>query len=270
MANNCKILISYKEKHKILKSDILTPIQTGRAIADEIFEDMIGDDTGENISLKNNLYSELSAIYWVWKNYGEVGNPEYIGHMQYRRHFILNEKFKNTTKTSDKDLLGYSTKVIHAITNSYIEDIGLDDITITNTLKDIDIIVVKKANMKYLGCKNAKEDFLKNVPSARYTDYDLLINTVKKMYPEYINAIDELDNLPYRYFYHMFIMKKELFFEYMNFMFDILFTIEPQLDSSGRGSRGGRVLGYLGEFLLSLFIFKNTVKIKKSRNFMHH
>ena len=34
-----KILVTYKNKHKVLKSDIITPIQTGRAIADEIFEE---------------------------------------------------------------------------------------------------------------------------------------------------------------------------------------------------------------------------------------
>ena len=50
-----KIFISYKDRHKILKSDILTPIQTGRAISDEIFEDMIGDDTGDNISAENDI-----------------------------------------------------------------------------------------------------------------------------------------------------------------------------------------------------------------------
>lgn len=45
-----KIFVTYKDKHKIIETDIIKPIQTGRAIADEAFEGMIGDDTGENIS----------------------------------------------------------------------------------------------------------------------------------------------------------------------------------------------------------------------------
>ena len=88
---NVKVLITYKEKHKLFKSDILMPIQTGRAIADEIFEDMIGDDTGDNISERNHKYNELSAQYWAWKNYDKLGNPEYIGFMHYRRHFIFDD-----------------------------------------------------------------------------------------------------------------------------------------------------------------------------------
>lgn len=48
-----KIFISYKNKKNILSNNILTPIQTGRSIADEVFEEMIGDDTGDNISKDN-------------------------------------------------------------------------------------------------------------------------------------------------------------------------------------------------------------------------
>ena len=58
-----KIFISYKDKHPIIKSEILQPIQTGRAIADEEFEGMIGDNTGDNISKDNPRYNELSAQY---------------------------------------------------------------------------------------------------------------------------------------------------------------------------------------------------------------
>ena len=57
-----KILVTYKDRHKIIASDIFTPIQTGRAIADEVFGEMIGDDTGEHISNKNPYFCEMSAI----------------------------------------------------------------------------------------------------------------------------------------------------------------------------------------------------------------
>ena len=39
---------------------------------------MIGDDTGDNISDKNREYCELTGIYWIWKNYDKLGNPDYI------------------------------------------------------------------------------------------------------------------------------------------------------------------------------------------------
>lgn len=52
---------------------------------------MIGDDTGDNISALNDSYNEMTALYWAWKNYDKLGNPDYIGLMHYRRHFVLNE-----------------------------------------------------------------------------------------------------------------------------------------------------------------------------------
>ena len=41
-----RIYVSYKKRHTLIKNEIVTPIQTGRAISDEIFSEMAGDDTG--------------------------------------------------------------------------------------------------------------------------------------------------------------------------------------------------------------------------------
>ena len=94
--NDVKIFIAYHKDAQRIKSDILTPIHVGHAIAPEIvknqLQDMIGDDTGDNISYKNLNYCELTALYWAWKNC----DADYIGFMHYRRHlsFNLNTKFK--------------------------------------------------------------------------------------------------------------------------------------------------------------------------------
>lgn len=47
----------------VLKSDILTPIQTGCANTERLFDGMLHDDDGENISAENPKYNELSAQY---------------------------------------------------------------------------------------------------------------------------------------------------------------------------------------------------------------
>lgn len=62
------------------------PIHVGRAISPYINQmaDMLGDDTGENISAKNPSYCEMTAHYWIWKN---VCDTEYIGVCHYRRFF---------------------------------------------------------------------------------------------------------------------------------------------------------------------------------------
>jgi len=98
-----KILVAYHKKSPLFKNDIVIPIHAGRAVAkvkskdgvisDQDFEwlmkNMIGDDTGENISELNRDLNEWTVLYWAWKNYDKLGNPDYIGLCHYRRFFEL-------------------------------------------------------------------------------------------------------------------------------------------------------------------------------------
>ena len=102
MESTIKILLSYHKKDHLFKDEILTPIHAGRAnrepLSDEaseetkwLYENMDGDNTGDNISEKNPLYNEMTTVYWAYKNYASLDNPDYIGFMHYRRHFIFDE-----------------------------------------------------------------------------------------------------------------------------------------------------------------------------------
>ena len=101
--NILKILIAYHKPSFLLKNDIYLPIHVGRSIAMHntkdgtisqkdykwLIKNLIGDNTGNNISNKNREWCELTGIYWAWKNYGKIGNPNYIGFMHYRRFFLF-------------------------------------------------------------------------------------------------------------------------------------------------------------------------------------
>lgn len=65
------------------------PIQAGAALTDKRTAEL-NDHDGfpESISDRNHRYSELSAIYYIWKN---VKTP-YIGISHYRRRFILSDR----------------------------------------------------------------------------------------------------------------------------------------------------------------------------------
>ncbi|EOH7902799.1 DUF4422 domain-containing protein, partial [Campylobacter coli] len=107
-----KILIGYHKPAVLFKDEILTPIHLGRALATQaskdgemskedfewMCENMIGDDTGDNISYLNRYFAEFSGLYWAWKNYSRLSNPDYIGFMHYRRHFIFDEKLQKPNK----------------------------------------------------------------------------------------------------------------------------------------------------------------------------
>ena len=57
----------YKVRTEYSFPDYYIPIQVGAALTDKRVAD-ITDDTGDNISLLNVNYSELTGLYWVWKN----------------------------------------------------------------------------------------------------------------------------------------------------------------------------------------------------------
>jgi len=52
----------------------------------------------------------------------------------------------------------------------------------------------------------------------------------------------------------MFIMKKDLFFRYNEFLFPILFELERRIDTSMYGYNYGRILGSFSEHLMNIFI----------------
>lgn len=61
-------------------------IQVGAALTGQRLEPgILTDDTGENISVKNRQFCELTGLYWIWKHAGE----DVIGLSHYRRHFLL-------------------------------------------------------------------------------------------------------------------------------------------------------------------------------------
>lgn len=86
-----KMYMAKYHKDPFLKGDYkipywIQPIQVGAALTDNRIE-KLQDNTGDNISYKNQNYSELTAMYWVWKN----RNEEYQGICHYRRMLILDD-----------------------------------------------------------------------------------------------------------------------------------------------------------------------------------
>lgn len=256
-----RILISYREDHARIESEVLRPIQTGCAGAAELFDGMLRDDDGENISAENDKYCELSAQYWAWKNYDKLGDPEYIGFMHYRRHFM----FDGWQREPDCVWLpGSSMYLVPHITPDYLEHIA--DHYIEEALADCDCIVLKPYDLTHLDQPNVRTQYAR-LPKQDGVIFDRFIAATRRMYPEYATAIDKLEHGSVQYLCNMFIMRKEQFFEYSEFCFNILREVDRLTDSSRMCAAGKRFLGYIGEFCLTLYIFylqeRGEVRIKE-------
>ena len=87
-----KIYTLTHKKFNVPPDTLYVPLQVGSEEKEDL--GYLCDNTGENISALNCYYSELTGLYWIWKNDHET---EYVGTCHYRR-FLLNEQEKIFTK----------------------------------------------------------------------------------------------------------------------------------------------------------------------------
>lgn len=77
-------------------------LQVGAALTDRrIYEGVITDCKGDNISDRNRQFCELTGLYWIWKHARE----DYVGLVHYRRHFILPEDWVRRMEDNDLDVI---------------------------------------------------------------------------------------------------------------------------------------------------------------------
>lgn len=221
MKSKISILVcAHKEDSNTRNSGIYKAIHGGKALKPELDLGFQGDNEGDNISEKNPFWSELTVLYWGWKN---LKNIEYCGLNHYRRYFDLDINENNIDKIID----GY------------------------------DMIVVKSPLM-YSNHERAKN--LMHITSIE--DYYIFADTFLYMYPEYKKEfIEYFYNSRKSYPFQMFIAKKEIYDDYCNFMFPVLFEIEKRIKPHGY-TRQKRTIGYMGEWFLGLYIYCKKLKVK--------
>lgn len=179
------------------------------------------DNVGENISYKNEFYCELTALYAIWKN---MKNDEIVGINHYRRFFLLEGKL-------------------------------IEKSEVVRILEDYDVIVPQKVT------------FIRNVATQYWStcgykkDLNFLSDVLEKVEPEYVTAYKKVLKSHNLYLYNMIIMKQELFDDYCEWLFTILFTLEKFIDPSKRKGYYKRVFGFISERLLNVYIKKNNLKI---------
>ncbi len=261
-----KIFVSCDKDSYVPNNPYLYPVQVGSALAKTRFSTMLHDDEGDNISEKNRSYCELTAQYWAWKNQ----DADYYGFFHYRRYLCFNEEIQ------DDDV--YGNVLADRITDATLQKLSIEPSIMKQYIESHDAVVVRKR--KILSVDNIYDEYDAS-PLQHKEDLDKTLGIVLKKYPEFKEAIEKYFSSDMAYDCNMFIMKKDMFNTYCNWLFDILEESEKVIDTSNYNVQEYRVYGFLAERLCGLYftylemqgkynigklpkvLFKNTNKLKK-------
>ncbi len=192
--NNIKIFVSYIKPSFLFKSNVLVPIHLGRAVAQENSKD--GKISTENLK-------------WLYENC--IGDNDFDGNISHENRRIgfltgTYKAWKHYDSIGNPDYFG-SFGYRRLLKPTYFEKLG-----------QVDFIAPAK---KYFG-KSLKEQFI----TAHGEDlYNAMVETINTNHPEDSEIFNSYMNQNCGYFFEIYILKKELFFPFCEWIFKILFSM---------------------------------------------
>lgn len=209
---------------------------------------VLRDYTGDNISDKNLMYNEYTGLYWLWKNYQL---KDYVGLNHYRRIYNW------TDNVPDIDQI-FKTH----------------DIILNEPIVFSDIIKEEHNNYTWYGYWHNIEDFY------------LLEDIINTYFSEYKDGFNKMKNAEYIYNSSMFIMRKNMFIEYCEFVFSVLgqFVKQRGFNTNNDAIKWveenkekyikpylpyynikmqSRIIGYIAERVLNVFLMNGEDSLEK-------
>ncbi|NEN76017.1 DUF4422 domain-containing protein [Pelistega sp. NLN82] len=226
MAKNIKIIIATHKPHFMPSDPMYLPLHVGKEGKEDIGYQ--GDNVGENISLKNPYFCELTGLYWAWKNL----TVDYIGLIHYRRFF--------------------SVKSYSARKNSPLETLYLTGKEADNLLSQYDVIVPSKRHY-YI------ETLYSHYTNTLYAEHlDVTREIIAEMCNEFLGSFDTVMKQRSGYMFNMFIMSKALVDNYCAWLFPILFELEKRIPAEQYSAFHARFYGRVSELLFNVWLKHHT------------
>ena len=234
-----KIFICAHKEVSLPKHPYFLPIQAGAALHNPI-EGYQPDNEGENISLKNPHFCELTCHYWAWKN---LKNVDIVGLNHYRRYFDFTKKWPQFS--ADKHFIA---------TEDFLnQDYQFPDLE--KLLQKYDIILPIARHWRVSNTQQYADYHIAK-------DWETLRQIIKEQSPQYIPAFEKtMDHSNKSVGYNMFITHWKHFDTYSKWLFDILFEVEkrvPPIDDPIQS----RIYGYMSERLINVFCEHHNLHIK--------
>ena len=231
------------------------PVGLGK---DNFSKEWIRDNTGLNITEKNNHYGEYTFHYWLWKNYLDKINDDWIGFCQYRKFWSV--KKNNLLPDSLEQL---KTRVLNEIPKSHEDfEVILGDQRYINQFK---LMKFLKKGFK-LVLKNPTYLFNKNKRNIKF-HFDLMHGA--QNLNKAINLLDDNNREDFKNFvneknsfnpHNMFICKsKKMLQDYYSTLFPWLKRCEKEFGFENLVHWDDiRIYTFLAERFMSYWFQKNA------------
>lgn len=220
-----KIIVAAHKKYWMPTDPVYLPVHVGAEGKASI--GYTPDNTGDNISSKNPHFCELTGLYWAWKNL----DADYLGLVHYRRYFTRKEvhnieakKDQILTEKEWQQLLSKHSVVVPDKRKYYIE-----------------------TNRSHYNHAHHREGL------------DVTEQIIKEQCPEYLPAFEKVMNRTWAHMFNMFVMRRDYFQDYMEWLFSVLFELEKRIDITDWDAYNSRVYGFVAERLLDVWLEHNGI-----------
>lgn len=205
---------------------LYTPVQAGAALHPPM--QMMRDDAGASISRKNPNFCELTVMYWMWQNV----QADWYGLCHYRRYFSL---------------LHMGKKASRPLTMAQAQAI----------LPQTDIFLPKKRHYWI------ETNWSQYAHAHHESDLQKARQVIALQHPGQEVLFDRVMARRSGHRFNMFLMRREVFQAYAQWLFPLLFALEEEIDWSGYSKRDQRVFGFLAERLLDVWLEGQNWRVKE-------
>lgn len=219
------ILVACHKPCPVPEDPIYLPLHVGKEGKESI--GFAGDNTGDNISIRNPMFCELTGLYWAWKNL----DTDILGLVHYRRYFTVNP-------------------LLHGVEDEEGLKQVLREKQVRRLLKNATVLVPRKRHY-----------YIESIRSHYKHTHDIRQLEVTReiladRYPEYLESFDRVLGQKGAYMFNMFVAPKKMMDEYCRWLFDILFPLTETVGDEGMSAFEKRYPGRVSEILWNVYLDK--------------
>ena len=212
-----KIFCVYFDRRPVWRSDCVEPIQAGR-LRTGLDLGMLSDDTGDQISAENARYGEMTAWYWVWKNYLPAHlDLTHVGFSHYRRFLdftgFCKGKTRRTTYRRFRKVFGRH----------------YNEAELARLIGDADLVMRGATDSGFPTVRAQYQD----AHPRNIDDFDRFVSLIRAKHPDRLAEIDAALGSGRLAMELQFVMRRELFSDFMDWSFSLCREFERRWEWGG-------------------------------------